>query len=259
MSLQPEFVLIVMAAILPPLGLGVILAVRAPFAGRTIPAAVLAFFWGASVATTVALWLNDAATAALPARIGVAQAHRLVPALVGPTIEELVKAAGVLLVALVARPALRDGRVAATMGALVGLGFAAAENTSYYTLAAVQSGYPGLGRAIYLRGLVQGGNHAAFTAIVGAAVALAWHHPARSGSRIASIVGGLVTAIALHALWNALVSSTISDVLCNAPSAGSTCAAAPDLHDLLVVVPALEMAFLGPILWALTRVVRART
>ena len=48
--------------------------------------------------------------------------------------------------------------------------FAVGENATYYLLAAVQGGWEGLGRSVYLRGLVQGGNHAAFTAVVGAAV-----------------------------------------------------------------------------------------
>jgi hypothetical protein len=122
----------------------------------------------------------------------------------------------------------------------------------------VQSGYPGLGRAIYLRGLVQGGNHAAFTAIVGAAAALACRTSGRRASQIAVVGAGLVAAIALHVLWNALVSRAITDVLCNAPAAASACAPSPDLRDLLVVVPALETAFLGPILLVLGRVVRPR-
>lgn len=258
MNLQPEVALIFVAAMAPAMGLGALVATWAPLGPRALPGAFVAFFWGAVVATTAASWLNDAATATLPELIGSDLAHRLVPALVGPTVEELAKAAGLVVVALFARHLLRDVRAAMTLGALVGFGFAAAENTGYYLLAAVQGGYPSLARAVYLRGIVQGGNHAAFTAVTGAAVALAHRRAASVAGRIGRIALGLGVAIMLHAIWNAIVSSTITDVLCNAPLAGGACAPAPGMDDLVGIVPALEAAFLGPILLVLGRVARSR-
>src|SRR4029079_8919833 len=95
-------------------------------------------------------------------------ADTLVPSFVGPAIEELVKAAGFVVVALVARGALRGARGRIATGAFIGFGFAAAENVSYYLLAAVQGGYPGLGRALYLRGGGERAKHTAFPATAGA-------------------------------------------------------------------------------------------
>jgi len=251
---QPELVLIVLAALAPAVVAGAVLAAAARPDGRTWIGALVAFAWGAVIATSVASLLNDAAAARLPALAGEPGARVLLPALLAPTIEELAKAAGFLVVGLVARGALGSVRSAIAIGALIGFGFAVAENVGYYLLAAVQGGYDGLGRAVYLRGVVQSANHAVFTATVGVAVGAA--RPGRS--RTGMLALGLAAAVTLHAIWNASVSRAISTVLCNAPVSGGACAPAPDAGDLLLVVPGLEAAFLIPILAVLAWLARRR-
>jgi RsiW-degrading membrane proteinase PrsW (M82 family) len=248
--LQPEIGLIVLAAVAPAIAAGAILLLVARPSGREWAGALVAFTWGAVVATSVASVANDAAGARLPELLGVPRATFVTSALVGPAIEELVKAAGFLAVALVAGGVVRTMRGAVATGAAIGFGFAVGENASYYLLAAVQGGWEGLGRSVYLRGIVQGGNHAAFTAVVGAAIG--WS----SGRRRPLVVAiGLAVAIALHALWNGVVSHGIFAVLCNAPD-GAACAPSPDPTDLLFAVPAIEAAFLLPILAGLGWLVR---
>ena len=249
---QPEILLIVLAAVVPALAAGAVFVVVGRPSGPAWAGALLAFVWGAVAATSLASLLNDAVGARLPALVGDARAALLLPGLVGPTVEELVKAAGFLVVALVAPRALGTPRAAVATGAAIGFGFAIAENTSYYLLAAVQGGYEGLGRAVYLRGIVQSGNHALFTAVTGAAIGWA----RTRGPRLAIVLAGLAAAIALHALWNAVVSHAITTVLCNAPADGAPCAPAPDASDLLLAVPALEAAFLVPVVLALRGFVR---
>src|SRR6188508_3279517 len=122
--LQPELVLIGLAAIAPALVVGAIAAFVTHPDGRTWAGALVAFVWGALVATLVASRLNDYA---------LAQA----PGVVGATLADALRGC--------------RGRIAA--GAFIGFGFAVAENVSYYLLAAVQGGYDALGRAIYLRGV----------------------------------------------------------------------------------------------------------
>ena len=248
--LQPELVLIALAALAPAVAAGAILVMVARPAGRAWIGALVAFVWGAVVAALAASALNDVAAARLPPFVS---AH-WIPTVVGPVIEELAKAGGFLAVALVAGRAIAGVRGMMAIGALIGLGFAVAENVGYYVLAAVQGGYGGLGRAIYLRGVIQSGNHALFTATLGAALGAAG--ATRGGRRVAIGAFGLAAAIALHVVWNAGVSQAITTVLCNAPDGSASCAPAPDASDLLLAVPALEAAFLLPALGVLARLAR---
>ena len=256
MVLQPELVLIVLAAVAPALLVGTLTALLTRPDGRQVAGALVAFLWGALAATFVASNLNDFALAHAPAVVGATLADVLVPALIGPAVEELVKAAGFVAVALVARGALRGvrGRIAA--GVFIGFGFAVAENVSYYLLAAVQGGYDGLGRAIWLRGVVQSANHAVFAAAAGAAIGWADDRELRGYARARVVALGLLAAIVLHAIWNGVLSHAITAVLCNAPPGGTACAPTPDTSDMLLGVPALEAAFLIPSAVALRRVAR---
>jgi RsiW-degrading membrane proteinase PrsW (M82 family) len=254
--LQPELILIGLAAVAPALVVGGIAAFVTHPDGPTWAGGLIAFLWGALVATLVASRLNDYALAHAPGLVGASFADTLVPALIGPAVEELAKAAGFVAVALAARGALRGVRGRIATGAFIGFGFAVAENASYYLLAAVQGGYDGLGQAIYLRGVVQSANHAVFTAAAGAAIGWADERALRGNARATAVILGLVAAIALHAIWNGVLSHAITAVLCNAPVGTTTCAPAPDTSDLLLGVPALEAAFLIPSAVALRRVAR---
>lgn len=197
----------------------------------------IAFLWGAAVASTFAGLGNDALARVVDAS--------LLPAVVGPFVEEVMKASGVLVLAAVARDALAGVRRGVAAGAVVGLGFAATENIGYYTLAAVQGGPAGLVRAIYLRGLIQGLNHAAFTAATGAGVGWGW---TRGGAAaVAGAVGGLAVAVVAHGVWNGLTSGMLTGVLCNAPTPDGACAPAPDAVDLFVTAPLLVAASIGPL------------
>jgi hypothetical protein len=247
---QPEVLAIALMAIALPSLYAAAAARLAGLAPRAGLRAGLAFLWGAVVASSLASLLNDLANEALPALVGADRARVLVPALVGPAVEETLKVAGVaaaFAVASVVRP-VRDAIV---IGAVVGFGFAAAENITYYTLAAVQGGWDAIGRAVYLRGVVQGANHAAFTATAGAGVGWLWSRRTPAAARLAAALGGLVVATAVHAVWNGIVSSEITTVLCNAPAPAAACAPTPDLGDLAVRVPLLEAAFLVPLAGAL--------
>jgi RsiW-degrading membrane proteinase PrsW (M82 family) len=198
-----------------------------------------AFLWGASVAAFVAIRANDAV-------VGTVGGGALAASLLGPLIEEVAKASALLVVLGVWRGEPEDARDGMVYGGLAGLGFAATENLGYFTLAAVQGGGPGLARALYLRGLLQGLNHAAFTATTGAAVGFARGH-ARGWARAAVVLAGLGLAVGVHALWNGVASTAITQVLCNAEAGGTACAADPATVDLLVTVPVLVASFIGPV------------
>jgi len=248
---------IVAAALVPALGFaGLVLFVGRRERETWAPVAT-ALLWGGTVAAVAAFTLNEAALRAAaehPARV-------LVPRLVAPIVEELSKASALVVVAFAWRRTLTGVRDGIVYGALAGLGFAATENLGYYTLAAVQGGAPGLARALYIRGVLQGLNHAAFTATTGAAVGAALGRVGRSHATGARremgvrdgvgaggiVVAGLALAVAVHAVWNALGSEVLARVLCGAPLPEAPCAPAPHPIDLLVTAPVVVAAVTGPL------------
>lgn len=236
--------LIAAAALLPPLGwAGLVLLLNRRTREPWTPLCA-SFLWGAAAAALVAAEVNDV----LLATHGLGHA---VPTLLGPAVEEIAKASALLVVLAVWPGALNDPLDGMVYGALAGLGFAATENLGYYMLAALQGGAPGLTRALWLRGLLQGLNHAAFTATVGAAVGWTYGSGGRRPARAAIVLVGLALAIVVHAVWNAVASETITQVLCGAPTPGAACAPAPAPLDLLVTIPILVATFVGPLLVAL--------
>jgi RsiW-degrading membrane proteinase PrsW (M82 family) len=180
-------------------------------------------------------------------------AWSLGPALTAPAVEEALKAA-VLLAVVLLRPAAFTGvREGIVVGALVGVGFTATENLRYLTLAAVQGGGIGLAHGIYLRGVLEGLNHAVFTGSVGAG--LGWSRQGRGACAAMAPLLGLAAAVAQHVAWNGLASGAVTAVLCNAPAAGAACRD-PDAVDLFVVTPLVVAAAIGPGLLALGAIAR---
>jgi RsiW-degrading membrane proteinase PrsW (M82 family) len=254
--LQSALLLITVAAVVPP-ALAAALVVRAcPPAERSRLATAVAFLWGAAVAATIASPLNDVAGTLLAGGAAQATSRWIVPALAAPAIEELAKASGFAVVGLLAPGVTAGVAGAVATGALLGLGFAATENVGYYTLAAVQGGAAGLARAVYLRGVVQAANHALFTATTGAGIGWAAARASSARARLAAIGLALGIAVSLHGVWNGVVSGAITRRLCDAPAADAACAPAPDAVALVVVVPALEAAFVAPVVVALAWLVR---
>ena len=247
--------LIAAAALLPPLGwAGVVLLLDRRAREPWMPLCA-AFLWGAAAAALIASEVNDAMLATDNIR-------HVVPTLLGPGVEELAKASALLVVMAVWRGVIRDALDGIVYGALAGLGFAATENLGYYTLAALQGGTPGLGRALWLRGFLQGMNHAAFTATVGAAIGWAYGRATERPARVGIVLVGLALAILVHAVWNTVASETITQLLCGAPSPGAACTPSPAPLDLLVTVPIVVATFVGPLALCLfaiaTRTTNAR-
>jgi RsiW-degrading membrane proteinase PrsW (M82 family) len=227
---------IALGATLPAAGLVVLVLWLAGFARVERPLVLAALVWGATVAPFVAVHVNARLLAHLPT---------LTPVLLAPAVEELAKAAGLVLLLLWRPAGVGGARGGALYGALVGLGFTVTENLDYLVLAAIQGGSPGLQRAIWARGIVGGAKHAIFTAIAGAALAGARELPTRTG-RIGLAAGGVALAVLQHALWNGVASRSITDALCHAARPDGPCLAVPDPFDLFVRVPVLTLTGLAP-------------
>jgi RsiW-degrading membrane proteinase PrsW (M82 family) len=211
------------------------------------PAALLAaaFLWGAAVAPSVSLALNDAARAWLGAAIGAPRTELLAPAIVGPLVEETAKGAALAMLLLV-RPRAIDGAIDGLVyGAMIGIGFTMTENVSYLTLAVVQGGQGGLERAIYTRAVLGGFNHAAFTATAGAALGAALRARTRI-ARFALPAAGFAGAVVQHGVWNAAASQAITALLCDPALPGGPCRVPPGAWRLYVDIPLVVLAYVGP-------------
>jgi protease PrsW len=148
------------------------------------PALLVALFlWGAAVAAPAAERAN-----------AVLGATALGPAIWAPLVEETLKALGLVLLVALRPEGLCGARSGIACGALVGLGFASAENIPYLLIAVVQGGVGGLARAVFVRGVLEGLNHATFTGAVGAGLGLARRLPGHARSLAAPALGFLSLA-----------------------------------------------------------------
>lgn len=221
-----------------------------------LPPALLAlcFLWGAAAAAVSSAAANEALQAWLTALGHAGPARLLTPRLLAPAIEEAAKAAPLLLL-LAARGQLRGVRAGLVCGGLIGAGFSMTENATYFILAAVQGGAAGLAQSIYLRAVLGGLNHAAFTALVGAGIG---YGRARGGVwRWRGPLLGLLAAIMAHGLWNSIAAIAIDRAVCNPAVADGACRAPAPALTLLVVAPLLIALGLAPALALVVAAARA--
>ncbi|SOE12774.1 Membrane proteinase PrsW, cleaves anti-sigma factor RsiW, M82 family [Streptomyces sp. 2323.1] len=172
-----------------------------------------AFAWGACAAALVALLANGFATDWLAANIASAspsEAEAWGATIIAPIVEELAKAAAVVLLYRFRRhefDRITDGIVIAGITAT---GFAFTENILYLGNAFGEDqsmGHSGLDSltagTFFLRIIVSPFAHPLFTILTGLAFGIAaTRYPRRRAARIALAVLGLLTAVLLHAIWN---------------------------------------------------------
>ena len=234
---------VVVAAVVPAVAYAaIVVALLRPCEPPVLLVAL--FLWGAAIAAPIA----ERANAMLAATA-------LGPLLWGPLVEEGIKALGLVALVALSPARLRDARSGIACGALVGLGFASAENIPYHLIAVVQGGTGGLARAVFVRGVLQGLNHATFTGAVGAGFGLARSSPRGTRSAAAPALGFLLACVQ-HSVWNAVASFTIADLLCGAMTATGACQATPPAKALYAQVPLLVLIFIGPGLAALVWLAR---
>jgi RsiW-degrading membrane proteinase PrsW (M82 family) len=200
---------------------------------------------GAVVAAHLSHMLIAQLLASADASLGSEQARPLIAGFGAPVIEELTKAVVLVALALAGGTLVRGALDGIVYGALVGIGFAFSENVVYLTFAVLQGGEAGLLQAVYIRALLGGCNHAAFTATTGAAIGHVLGTPGTRG-RLWLVAIGLALAIVQHVAWNAVAALAINGVLCGPELAGGPCRPHPTGTSLFVLVPALVTIFLGP-------------
>ncbi|TXK19802.1 PrsW family intramembrane metalloprotease [Homoserinibacter sp. GY 40078] len=171
------------------------------------PRALLAFgfLWGAGVSIAVTLLIDVGIQLAAYASGTDPDASDLLGGIVqAPVVEETAKGLGVLLIFLVARRFF-DGPVDGIVyAAVVAAGFAFTENILYFADSISYSGFVSadVGLTFFVRGILSPFAHAMFTSMTGLFIGL-WGRRGAAGG-FAGFLLGLVPAMLLHAVWNAL-------------------------------------------------------
>jgi protease PrsW len=152
----------------------------------------VAFAWGASLAVLVSAALNNASSWLWGPLFGMLVA--------APLFEEVAKAAVLFVLfqsQLLGRRPVRDGIVTAIM---VGLGFALTENALYYGTTLATIGTANLAELFPLRAALSPFAHSLFSSMAGVGLGLSLRYC--GGTRVVVRVAGLLTATALHTVWN---------------------------------------------------------
>ncbi len=163
---------------------------------------ILCFLWGAVPAAAFAKLTEDVARVPVIAVAGRYWGDVLIPVAVAPLAEESLKAAGLLLIYLLA--ARRFGRWTdgISHGMAAGLGFAAVENLLYFTQP--QPDLMNLITLVLLRGVLFSLSHALFTAFTGLGFSFIYRYKRIGWPRWVALFFGFGVAVLAHALHNFL-------------------------------------------------------
>jgi RsiW-degrading membrane proteinase PrsW (M82 family) len=188
------------------LPLGVLIYRLDLYEREPVSLAIGAFLWGAFAATALAL---DASgwDQLLSRAVGQDVATRWGPALTAPVIEELLTAAGVVLIALIARDEVDDVMDGFVYGALCGLGFAVVEDVLYF-MAAFGGSPTGVLEGFYVR-VVSSGlyGHVLYTGLTGMGIGylVSRRDDVPTARRVGVAVALFLAGVLGHAIWNAPV------------------------------------------------------
>ncbi|MBX6754357.1 MAG: PrsW family intramembrane metalloprotease [Thermorudis peleae] len=197
------FLLASLLAILEPLLYGWLFLAIDSREPEPLPLILATFFWGATVAVLIALVLNTTWFLILRAIFGSSSPLPLLGgySAAGP-VEETAKGLALLLVYLTGNiDGPLDGLVYAGM---VALGFAAAEDISYFARAYLSGGFGELAITFFLRALLTGLAHPVFTSFIGLGLGFARQSSSRV-RKLALPVLGWVVAAAGHSAWDVLL------------------------------------------------------
>ena len=164
-----------------------------------------AVIWGAAAATGCALLANEGLTGLWAKSAGPNFAATWSASLSAPLNEEVLKLCGVIMVVLAAPQLIRGPLDGMVIGALIGLGFQAAENVTYGLNAVSLGGAADPARAVltsagYRIGVTGLGSHWVMTAVAGAGVGYVVR---RGRAGLPPAIACLLGAMAMHLLFDA--------------------------------------------------------
>jgi len=169
-----------------------------------------AFFWGAVVATLMAIVINGFGEGVMSAALGAPASSQIVQSstasFVAPFVEESCKGSGLLLLWLLSAVWLHevDGALdGAIYGGVIGLGFTLTEDVLYVGNAGTQGA--AAFTALYLvRTVAAGLSHASFTAMTGLGIGVA-SETSSPFLKLFAPIAGWMAAAGLHFVHNFLV------------------------------------------------------
>jgi RsiW-degrading membrane proteinase PrsW (M82 family) len=167
---------------------------------------LLAFAWGACIATITALLINNTAETVGDLLLGNGKGSRVSALISAPLVEEAAKGSFVLAV-LWRRADEFDGIIDGIVYAgFTAAGFAFTENIYYFGRAFADYGFgngtsAGVIAAFVLRGVLSPFTHPLFATLTGIGLGVAARTTSRA-VRILAPLGGYLAAVCLHALWN---------------------------------------------------------
>lgn len=177
----------------------------------------LCFFWGAVVATLVAIVMNAVGEGVVSAALHESAQSSIVQqstaSFVAPLVEESSKGMGLLVLGLLSALWLReiDGPLdGAIYGGVIGLGFTLTEDILYVSSAAAKGGAAAFTALFLVRTVAAGLSHASFTAMTGLGVGVA-SETRSSLLKLLAPIAGWMSAVGLHFVHNFLVTFLYED------------------------------------------------
>jgi RsiW-degrading membrane proteinase PrsW (M82 family) len=159
------------------------------------------FIWGATVAVFFSFIFNTINGMIFGSLFGAAAGDILGGIVSAPIVEEGSKGLALFILYWWKKDEF-DGVVDGVIyAAMVGLGFAMAENFLYYGRTFVEGGIQGSLFVFVLRGLISPFAHPLFTSMTGIGLGLA-RQSSNAFVKFAAPIAGLLAAMMLHALWN---------------------------------------------------------
>lgn len=165
-----------------------------------------AFLWGAIPSIVAALFFNTLFSLPFYFFAGDTVGEALAASFIAPPVEESLKGVALLIIFFFWRheiDSILDGII---YGAMVGMGFAMVENVFYYVNVFIEGGVEAWSINVFMRGFIFGLNHALFTSMTGLGIAVA-RMTSNGLLKMAAPVAGWFTAVTLHFLHNAAVST----------------------------------------------------
>lgn len=160
-----------------------------------------AFLWGAVPGIFIAYVFNTLLSAPLLLLLGNNLGSTVAPSLIGPPVEETVKAIALVAIFIFWRSEIDSPLDGIIYGAMVGMGFAMVENVYYFVETFNQGGLEAWGVNIVLRAVVFGLNHALFSSFTGLGIASS-RLATNKSMQIGLPILGWGTAVFLHFLHN---------------------------------------------------------
>ncbi len=162
-----------------------------------------AFFWGVVIAAGGAFIINTAFGVGIYIFTGSEGAAEVgTTSVIAPIVEEILKGIAVVIVFLIFRrefDSILDGII---YGGIVGLGFAATENTIYiYRNGYLEGGWNGLFLLVFIRVFLVGWMHAFFTAFTGIGLAVSRVNK-NILIKVIAPLAGITMAMTIHAFHN---------------------------------------------------------